>query len=334
LLFSDNFDDSAKSLDEYTADNHEKWFAGNEYHIRVMKEGLMTWDEYEPEYRDFAAKVSGRASRQDDCWQWGLILRQKDADNYYHFEIHSDGHYRLHKQLDDEWETIVPWTRSSAIAGGSNSNILQVVCRGQKIDLHVNGQYLETAHDSSFSSGQVGVAAGTCSDTDTVEIAFNNLSVRAVPDSNDTPRPTQRPPTPEPTSRPRPTATSKPPFSVALVRALYEKWGRPQGCNGCCGPYDDGDPVRRFSYELIVTNNSQQTMQELAEYQQAASGEWTERCIYVDGDIENLAPGQSQRVTYVTYVETGDWVQKVVLEALDHRIPLCFNAAAEQVGCP
>lgn len=47
--------------------------------------------------------------------------------------------------IEDDETIMIPWTQSSYIKKGENSNELRVVCRDSNIELYVNNHYLETA---------------------------------------------------------------------------------------------------------------------------------------------------------------------------------------------
>ena len=160
-----------------------------------------------------------------------------------------------------------------------------------------------------------------------------------TPQPTYTPYPTQKPPAtkpPAPTNTaqpPPPTATSQPPFTVSINKIDFEPWGRPTNPDGCNGPYNDRDPVKRFTIELVVTNQTKRTMESgwLPVFYTARE-QIPETCIWVYDNM-SIQPGKTAYVTFVTHVESNDWVQVMALGDESYQVFICFNAAAQVVAC-
>jgi hypothetical protein len=163
-----------------------------------------------------------------------------------------------------------------------------------------------------------------------------------------TPYPTYTPP---PTSAPtrKPTAKPKPPtaepakpshppapYSVTIVKIEPEPWGRPTDPNGCSGPYNDRDPVKRFTIEIALTNHSESTIPDgWAPDFYAASGQVPKTCKwYYDQGDQAVSPGETTYVTFGTHTELSDWVNRMVLNELGYQTAWCFDAGGRVVGCP
>jgi predicted component of type VI protein secretion system len=150
-----------------------------------------------------------------------------------------------------------------------------------------------------------------------------------------TPLPTQKPlaTKPQPTATPTPTSKPSPPYTIAINKTVLEPWGRPRNPDGCNGPYNDRDPVRRFTVEVILTNFSNRYIPDgwfPAFY--TAKGQAPPTCIWW---YENTAvePGETIYVTFATHVESDDWVRAMVFDELNYEVTTCFNAAAQVVAC-
>ena len=150
-----------------------------------------------------------------------------------------------------------------------------------------------------------------------------------------TPFPTQKPlPTqPKPTATPSPTSEPTPPYTIAISKIEPEPWGRPRNPDGCNGPYNDRDPVRRFTIEVILTNNSNRYIPDgWFPTFHTAKGQVPPTCIWW---YENTAvePSETIYVTFATHVESDDWVRAMVFDELGYEVMTCFNAAAQVVAC-
>lgn len=106
----------------------------------------------------------------------------------------------------------------------------------------------------------------------------------------------------------------------------YEPWGRPLG-GGCQEPYNDGDPVQRFTVEIILTNQSNRTINE--------DWAWPEFYTFYEANpitcnwyhpYQAVPPGGSTNVTFATHLEQGDRVTRMVFTILGERHTICLNA--------
>ena len=150
-----------------------------------------------------------------------------------------------------------------------------------------------------------------------------------------TPFPTKKPaaPKPNPTATPTPTKEPPPPYTIDINKVEPEPWGRPRNADGCNGPYNDRDPVRRFTIEVILTNNSNRYIPDgWAPDFYSAKGEAPPTCIWYY-DNTAVEPGEVIYVTFATHVESDDWVRAMVFDELGYQVTVCFNAAAQVVSC-
>ena len=114
---------------------------------------------------------------------------------------------------------------------------------------------------------------------------------------------------------------------------MYEPWGRPLDPDGCNGPYNDQSPVRRFTVEVILTNNSNSFIPDgWGPTFYTASGQIPPTCTWY---YENIAvqPGEIINVTFATHVEANDWVSALVFDELGYTATLCLNGSGQMVAC-
>lgn len=112
-----------------------------------------------------------------DCG--GIIFRGDfPAHHYYIFGICQDGSYRLrlYTQIEGpETQTFVQSSSPSIHAGLGQSNLIAVVAVNDSLSLYVNHQFVTSVHDSTYSQGQIGVAADN--DNSPTEVVFSNVKV-------------------------------------------------------------------------------------------------------------------------------------------------------------
>jgi hypothetical protein len=121
-----------------------------------------------------ALKVGGERDNR-----FGLICRAVDASNFYTFIISSDGYWGIGKVKGDRYQLLGSdaLQPSQAIRQGSATNALRADCVGDTLRFYVNGQKLGEVQDGEFTTGDVGLIAGSYDDAG-VDIRFDDFSLR------------------------------------------------------------------------------------------------------------------------------------------------------------
>lgn len=129
------------------------------------------------QYGDAAIEVDVTLGSGADA---GLIFRaSSDGNQFYDFEITSQNQFYLRYRNNSRYTFLVQNTASSAIQGSGGKNTLLVIASGSRFRLFINGTLVGEVQDSTFASGQLGVAAGTLS-TSSGDASFSNLRVYAA----------------------------------------------------------------------------------------------------------------------------------------------------------
>jgi hypothetical protein len=112
--------------------------------------------------------------------EYGIVTRRDDK-NYYQFLVSDSGYFKIRKHDDDGWTTLVDWTENDVIEQGANVvNRLQVLSNGADQLFYVNGIYVGGVTDTSFTSGQVGLMAGSYAEGPNVHVVFDNLVLYTI----------------------------------------------------------------------------------------------------------------------------------------------------------
>jgi hypothetical protein len=183
VLFQDDFSNPSSGWDDIavSGDYNTYYFEGA-YHFLISSDNFSAWAN---PYLDFpgdvkvevdASKISG--SQYDE---FGLICRYTENSdgtyNYYYFAIAIDGLGVIYK-VDHNEDSIVsgpPQDMSDVVYSGEQINHIRADCIGDTLTLYVNGQILNSATDSTFSGGDVGLRAD--SESGGTEIIFDNFIV-------------------------------------------------------------------------------------------------------------------------------------------------------------
>lgn len=107
----------------------------------------------------------------------GIVFRADDANSrFYLFRIGRDGFYSLYVSNDDKHNLPIAYDSSTAIKTAQNQpNLLTVVAQGDIFYLYINKQYVGSAHDNSYSAGEIGVFAGD--NNNRTDVSFSNAQV-------------------------------------------------------------------------------------------------------------------------------------------------------------
>jgi hypothetical protein len=110
--------------------------------------------------------------------RFGILCRYQDALNYYSFQISTDGYFAVLKVAEGTpgllgMESM--W-RHESLRPGQAQHFIEVKCAGDELNLKVDGELLISVRDSSFTTGAVGVSAGTFREGGT-DILFDRFQV-------------------------------------------------------------------------------------------------------------------------------------------------------------
>jgi hypothetical protein len=94
------------------------------------------------------------------------------------YKVRGDGYYLVVTKNNDVLTVPQDGKKSAFIKEGNNTNHLKVVCQGSQTEMHVNGHYLTTVTDVSFTGGYMGMTVDT-SKPDT-RVAFDNIEAYSL----------------------------------------------------------------------------------------------------------------------------------------------------------
>jgi hypothetical protein len=178
VLFQDDFSDPSSGWDQVRSDDGITDYENGIYRILVLSEDMDIWANPNLNFTDVRIEVDATKSGGPDNNDFGVICRYKDVENYYFMIISSDGYYGIGKKINGEYEIIgtefLP--PSEEINQGKATNQIRADCVASSLSLYVNGKLIDTQEDSDFSSGDVGLIAGTY-ETIGTDIHFDNFRV-------------------------------------------------------------------------------------------------------------------------------------------------------------
>ncbi len=163
--------------DSISADGGTCQFTQGAYHVNMTQTGsfhyciagVTVFSEFAYEVRMTILKGDGG----------GLIFRADGTNGkFYYFRIIRDGSYALYQYTNTggiHGQMLASGITPAVHTGLSIPNVLAVVAHASTFDLYVNDQRIDSASNSAYSSGQVGLAGASV--TGPTEVAFSNARV-------------------------------------------------------------------------------------------------------------------------------------------------------------
>lgn len=118
------------------------------------------------------------AAPVDNNNAYGIFTRHTGSDlgSGYAFFISGDGFYAIVRFDNGTPTYLIDWSASSAINLGNATNSLRVVNNGASLTWYVNGTLLGEVSDSTYTTGDISLAAVSF-ETEPTQIQFDNLVV-------------------------------------------------------------------------------------------------------------------------------------------------------------
>lgn len=158
------------------------WYADDQYHMRAKEKMYLVMYAPNNDYNTENATVRVTARSVDGVSPtsgYGLIVHgeksQSNALEDYALLIYngSEPQYQVVLHKNGIQKTLVPWTKSSIIRSGTNTNQLEIRSQGDELSFYVNGSYLTRVTDSeNFKRGVAGLYT-----SETGEVAFDDLEI-------------------------------------------------------------------------------------------------------------------------------------------------------------
>jgi hypothetical protein len=178
VVFQDDFSRAVSGWDRYYDATHSSDYHEEAYRIHVLESNTDAWAVPHLDLDDVQIEVDATKLGGPDDNVYGVLCRYKDARNFYFFLVSSDGYSGIGVYKDGRRrlltdESLLP---SEAVNRGEVLNHIRADCNGYLLRLFVNGHLVAETQAAEFSSGDVGLIAGTYGQPG-AEILFDNFSV-------------------------------------------------------------------------------------------------------------------------------------------------------------
>jgi hypothetical protein len=179
VLFQDNFSDPNSGWDTTTGDNHTTAYGNGDYIVTVTNASKIGWGNAgQTTLADIHVDVTAKSVGAAKDAAFGVVCDYQDTNNFYYLGITSDGYYAIVKVVDNQdtffTSTKNEWVKTTKFKLNAASYQLGADCANGTLALYVDGKQIDTADDATFTSGDVGLFAGTF-DVPNAEVHFSNF---------------------------------------------------------------------------------------------------------------------------------------------------------------
>jgi hypothetical protein len=186
VVLEDDFSDATSGWSTKDTDISRTSYENSELHVLIKEAGWTTYSVYDPAVDD----TFGDLYLSVDAWlvavpeaggEYGVVVRRDDQEDYYQFLISQNGFYKIRKHSADEWTTLVDWVKTDVVNQGvDNVNHFGALCVESDLVFFLNGVFLDHVEDTSFTSGQIGLMAGSYNGGGGVHAVFDDLVVYRI----------------------------------------------------------------------------------------------------------------------------------------------------------
>lgn len=176
ILYQENFADNTSGWDRALNDGGIMDYDSGGYRILVRGAKMNFWSTPPGNFGDVRVEADVTRLNGPDANRAGLMCRYRNG-NYYFFVISNDGFYAIGKFTDGQavligQESMAP----TEFIESDEVNHLRADCIGNTLTFYVNFNQIASTQDADFSTGGVGVLAGSFEEPG-VDVLFQNFVV-------------------------------------------------------------------------------------------------------------------------------------------------------------
>ncbi len=178
LLLNETFS-ALNAWETYTSRTGSLRITDGRYEIRFREQDLLLWGQNSDVHENVAIEVETRMLSSENNNGYGIMCRADPANTIdgYYFLISGEGRFTIYLFEGGTRRDLVPWTASEAINQGFADNTLIAVCQEDYLAFYANDQLLAETRDTTFTSGNAGMAATIFVPDEDVYVVFDNLKL-------------------------------------------------------------------------------------------------------------------------------------------------------------
>jgi hypothetical protein len=179
ILLTEDFSTNNNKWDKVTNNDMTTDYYNNGYRILVNQTNYDAWANPDDlSFTDVQIEVDATKKGGVDYNDFGIICRYTSKSSYYYATVSSDGFYAIMKKTSEGGKQLGTGAEQSSdkITQGPATNHIRFDCVGSTLTLYVNGTQLDQQTDADYTTGNIGLIAGTYTDAGT-DIFCDNLMV-------------------------------------------------------------------------------------------------------------------------------------------------------------
>ena len=180
-LIEDDFSDG-DTWGTSTDDDHSVKYSNGALQMSVNKDLFFVWSTPSGEdYENVHIEVTAYNHSTDSAGAFGIICNLQITNTSYYFAIAGDGKYAIGKYTfagDTLLTNDGQWGDSSLIKSGADAYHLGADCSSNgTLTLYVDGQQIDSASDTAYASGNVGLFAWSGEEINGTDVSFDDFVV-------------------------------------------------------------------------------------------------------------------------------------------------------------
>jgi len=182
-LFSDNFEGRNSNWGTGTDTDSAVEYVNGALQFDIFTTNLIVYSgPNDTTYSNVHLEVDVQNNSTDPKAAFGLICNQQFIhDSFYYAYITPTGAYGIVKAIFVQNDLELTAGSSNLIPQNASSYNIGLDCGNGTITLYVNGQQIDTASDSEYTDGLVGVVAWSGKVPSGTSVAFDNFSIVSLP---------------------------------------------------------------------------------------------------------------------------------------------------------
>lgn len=179
VIYFDNFSNPDSGWDVWNSDSAVISYDMDGLRFQIKEANYDYWSLPGQRFPDVTLGVDARSIDGPTDNDFGLLCRFQNEYNFYAFLISSDGYGGIVKVKDGLYQTLTSpdgLEYGLMIEQGQTLNQIRADCVGTRLILYVNQEKFLEVEDSDFTTGDVGLIAGSYSEPG-VDILFDNFYV-------------------------------------------------------------------------------------------------------------------------------------------------------------
>jgi hypothetical protein len=173
----DEFTSNSLGWDVSSDSDFARYVQEGRYFMEVHPNQFTVWSAINSQnFENLVINVDVNVDQAAHDGDIGVLCRYIDSDNHYALEVSEDGYYTIWKRVNGEVIYIVEWAPSDLIPTDGSPFVVNASCDGAQLSVGINGNMLATGTDTDFSTGGVGMIAGTW-ENPSLTVSFDNFEV-------------------------------------------------------------------------------------------------------------------------------------------------------------